>query len=107
MASRRIRPSEHRKQKENKPEPKLSPFVKKFRKDLAADRKLASEMGQIRNTPGLQPGGAEAKDDLQDLAEAIKDKEFWDKNNPRARKQREVKRYQMSRTKPPPPKSPG
>jgi hypothetical protein len=84
---------------------------KKFRKDLAAERKLQEEMGVIRNTRRhLQPGGAEAKDDLLDLGEAIKDKEFWDKNNPRARKQREVKRfqkrYQMSRTKTAPAKKP-
>ena len=86
--------------------PKLSANIQKFRKDLAAERKLASEMGQTRSSVGLQPGGAEPKDDLLDLAKAIKDKEFYDKNNPRARKQREVKRYQMSRTKTAPAKKP-
>ena len=124
MASRRkktiagITGTPAEKRKKNKPEPtpqghskELSPRVKKFRKDLAAHRKFESDMGVIRNTRRhLQPGGAEAKDDLLDLGEAIKDKEFWDKNNPRARKQREVKRfqkqYQMSRTKTAPAKKP-
>ena len=33
--------------------------IKKFRKDLAAKRKFAAEMGTIRNTVGLQPGAKE------------------------------------------------
>ena len=68
--------------------------IKKFRKDLAAERKFQSEMGQIRNTVGLQPGAG---------ATEYKGPK---RESPRERRQREMKQYSVSRTKTAPAKKP-
>ena len=71
---------------------KDSAGLKKFRKDLAAKRKLAAEMGTIRNTVGLQPGAKEEKP--------------YTGLSLRERRQREMKQYQISRTKTAAPRKP-
>ena len=67
--------------------------LRKFRKNLAEAEKLSSEMGQIRASVGLQPGAKEDKGPSKRLL-------------PRERRQREMKQYQISRTKTAPRKKP-
>ena len=82
MANKRMSVAEYNRQRANKPEqPKPSAGIKKFRKDLEAERKFQSEMGQIRNTVGLQPG-AGATEYKGPKRESL-----------RERRQREMKQY--------------
>lgn len=88
MANKRMSIAEYNRQRANKPEqPEPSAGIKKFRKNLAAERKFQSEMGQIRNTVGLQPGAG---------ATEYKGPK---RESPRERRQREMKQYSVSRTK--------
>tara|TARA_R100001163_G_C4880145_1_gene77833 strand:+ start:94 stop:405 length:312 start_codon:yes stop_codon:yes gene_type:complete len=78
---------------QNKPKPQKSPkFVDKFRKNLAEAREFESKMGQVRSSVGLQPGATEYKGPKR--------------LTPRERRQREMKQYQISRTKTAPRRKP-
>ena len=74
---------------------KDSAGIKKFRKDLAKARKFAAEMGQIRNTVGLQPGTK-----VQEEYKGPK------RLTHRERNIREMKQYSISRTKTAPGRKP-
>ena len=90
MASKRISIAEYNRQKANKPEqPKPSAGIKKFRKDLAAERKFQSEMGQTRASVGLQPG-TKVQEEYKGPKRLM----------PRERRQREMKQYSNPPRKP-------